>query len=91
MLLEAFAAGVPVITTRWRSIPEIVEDEVNGLLVSVKSPDVLRDAILRLASDGELYRAVRLNAFRFVRSFSEERVIRDILIERVERMMKRSQ
>ena len=91
VILEAFAAGVPVITTRWRSIPEIVEDEVNGLLVSVKSPDVLRDAILRLASDGELYRAVRTNAFRFVRSFSEERVIRDILIERVERMMKRSQ
>ena len=88
VILEAFSAGVPVITTRWRSIPEIVEDEVNGLLVPVKSPGALRDTIRRLASDGGLYRAVRANAFRFVRSFSEERVIRDVLIKRVERMMK---
>ncbi len=87
VILEAFAAGVPVITTEWRSIPEIVEDEVNGLLVPVRSPDALLKAILRLATDGELYRAVRANAFRFVHSFSEERIIRDILIERVERML----
>jgi glycosyltransferase involved in cell wall biosynthesis len=87
VILESFAAGVPVITTRWRSIPELVEDEVNGLLVPPRDPEALREAILRLVSDGPLYRAVRANAFRFVRSFSEERIIRDIVIERVERML----
>jgi glycosyltransferase involved in cell wall biosynthesis len=88
VLLEAFAAGVPVVATDWRSIPEIVEDGVNGLLVPVRSPDALKDAVIRLASDAGLYRSVRMNAFRFVRSFSEERVIRDILIMRVERLLR---
>ena len=88
VLLEAFAAGVPVITTDWRSIPEIIEDGVNGLLVPARSPDALKEAVMRLASDAGLYRSVRNNAFRFVRSFSEERVIRDILIMRVERMIR---
>ncbi len=32
VILEAFAAGLPVIATRWQAIPEIVTDE-NGILV----------------------------------------------------------
>ncbi len=50
-LLQAAAAGVPMIGTRAGGIPEIVRHEVNGLLVEPENSDQLRDAMLRLLSD----------------------------------------
>ena len=44
VILEAFAAGLPVITTRWQSIPEIVTAE-NGILVEPRSAVELSEAM----------------------------------------------
>jgi glycosyltransferase involved in cell wall biosynthesis len=33
VLVEAMMAGLPIITTQFRSIPELVQDGVNGLLM----------------------------------------------------------
>ena len=87
VILEAFAAGVPVVTTRWRSIPEIVENGVTGLLVPVESPGELCAAVERLAADHALYTRVRKGAHHFVRSFSEERIVGGMLVPRVERLI----
>ena len=51
VLLEAMQAGVPVVTTRRASIPEIVREGVEGLLVNEQDPDDLAEKILRLADD----------------------------------------
>ena len=45
VLIEAMMAGIPVITTVFRSIPELVEDRVNGLLVAPQDPKSLTEAI----------------------------------------------
>ena len=44
VILEAFAAGLPVIATRWQSIPEIVNDE-NGALVEPRSAAELSETM----------------------------------------------
>jgi glycosyltransferase involved in cell wall biosynthesis len=49
-VIEAFNAGLPVVATTWRSIPEIV-DESCGILVEPKNPDALANAIGLLARD----------------------------------------
>src|SRR5262249_25240774 len=41
VLLEAMALGLPVVTTPVSGIPELVRDEVNGLLVPPESPRAL--------------------------------------------------
>jgi glycosyltransferase involved in cell wall biosynthesis len=56
-ILEAQAAGVPVVATRTGGIPEIVADGVNGLLVPPRSPELLADAIIRMLSDDGLRRS----------------------------------
>lgn len=53
-LMEAMAAGVPVIATRLSGIPELVEDGANGLLVEERDAAALADAMARLASDASL-------------------------------------
>ena len=53
-MLEAMAAGLPVVATTHGGIPEAVTDGVDGLLVPEKSPDQLADAILTLLDDNEL-------------------------------------
>jgi glycosyltransferase involved in cell wall biosynthesis len=53
---EAYAAGIPVIATRWKALPEIVEDGVTGLLVEPQDSRALLDAMLRLYDDAALYR-----------------------------------
>jgi glycosyltransferase involved in cell wall biosynthesis len=51
VIVEAMAAGLPVVTTPVSGIPEIVEDGVNGLLVEPDDAERLADALLRLYAD----------------------------------------
>ena len=53
-LMEAMATGVPVISTRTGAIPELVENEHNGLLVPPENAEALASAIVRLSSDTAL-------------------------------------
>jgi glycosyltransferase involved in cell wall biosynthesis len=53
VLVEAMAAGLPVVSTTVSGIPEVVRDGDNGLLVQPDDPDALADAILRIAKDPE--------------------------------------
>ncbi|SAL63627.1 glycosyl transferase family 1 [Caballeronia terrestris] len=52
--IEAMAAGLPVIGTSVDGVPELIEEDVNGLLVPAKDPGALRAAILKLVDDPEL-------------------------------------
>ena len=54
VLVEAMAAGAPVVATAVSGIPELVEHEVNGLLIPPDDPEALADALLRLHDDPEL-------------------------------------
>jgi glycosyltransferase involved in cell wall biosynthesis len=48
VLVEAMACGLPVVTTGVSGIPELVEHERNGLLVSPDDAVAVADALLRL-------------------------------------------
>lgn len=55
-LMEAMAAGAPVIASRLSGIPELVDHERTGLLVEPGDADELAAAIRRLAADPALAR-----------------------------------
>ncbi|HEX5398476.1 MAG TPA: glycosyltransferase family 4 protein, partial [Verrucomicrobiae bacterium] len=46
-LIEALAFGVPIVTTRWRSVPEMLPPGYSGV-VDPKSPAQIADALQRL-------------------------------------------
>src|SRR5205085_2693433 len=51
VLVEAMAAGLPVIASRVGGIPALVADGVNGLLVPPGDPAALAEALARVLSD----------------------------------------
>lgn len=57
-LIEAFAAGMPVVTTGSGGIPYIVESGRNGVLVPVDDPAALAAAVERVLSDTAFTRSL---------------------------------
>ena len=55
-VLEAMAMGVPVVEPRRGAFPEVIRRTGGGLLTTPDDPASLADALLNLASDGELAR-----------------------------------
>ncbi|GAA2168130.1 glycosyltransferase involved in cell wall biosynthesis [Humibacillus xanthopallidus] len=53
-IMEAMAAGLPVVATSVGGVPEVVVEEETGLLVRPGDSDALADAVLALAQDAPL-------------------------------------
>jgi glycosyltransferase involved in cell wall biosynthesis len=51
VVLEAFQAGVPVVAAAVGGVPELIRNEVNGVLVEAGNPEALCDAVLSLLRD----------------------------------------
>src|SRR5581483_3032116 len=47
-LIEAMAFGLPIVTTRWRSLPEMFPPDYPGL-VDLRSPAQIAEALTRVA------------------------------------------
>jgi glycosyltransferase involved in cell wall biosynthesis len=52
-ILEAYAAGVPVIASRYGGLPEVVEDDESGLLLPPNEPEAWAAAVNQLLADDE--------------------------------------
>ncbi|KPK62668.1 hypothetical protein AMJ83_10120 [candidate division WOR_3 bacterium SM23_42] len=71
VILEAYAACIPVIASNWRSIPEIV-DESSGILIEPKNTQMLLAAMKRLTSDQKFYRLLKRGVLEKRKLFSVE-------------------
>src|SRR6185437_10981607 len=62
-LIEAMAFGLPVLTTRWRSLPEALPPGYTGL-VDIRSPEQIAKGLIELIThDGETLRSFFLKNF----------------------------
>jgi glycosyltransferase involved in cell wall biosynthesis len=77
-VIEAMAAGLPVVATRVGGIPEVVEHERNGLLVAPGDDRALASGILRLIERPELAAQVAQAARQTVEGrFSFDRMVHE--------------
>jgi glycosyltransferase involved in cell wall biosynthesis len=82
VVLEAMAAGLPVVATAISGTPELVRDGVDGLLVPDRNVDVLVKAVIDMASSPEL----RSSAGAAARHRALEQFTIDGMIDAYERL-----
>ena len=74
-VVEALAAGAPVLATAVGGVPEVVRDGVNGLLVPPGDEDALAGAIRRFFDDEELRARLAAGAAPSVEEYRPERLL----------------
>ncbi len=75
-VLDAQAAGCPVVATQAGGIPELVEHDKTGLLVPVQNVEALAHALLELIDQPEKRQRLSENALTFVRQFDKSQTIK---------------
>jgi glycosyltransferase involved in cell wall biosynthesis len=78
VLLEAMATGMPVITTETCGMPDIVENECNGLLIPPANAHAIEESILRLAHSVDLRRKLGEAARQTMKRHTWERAARQL-------------
>lgn len=78
-LLEAMAAGAPIVTTDVGGNPELISDGQSGLLIKYNNRDALAKAVIKILSDKVLADHLSKNARLKVGEFSRERMIKGII------------
>ena len=69
--LEALANGLPVINTNLKSgVPFVSLDDYSGITVESNNRDALRNAIVKVISNKDLYELYSINALERVKMFS---------------------
>jgi glycosyltransferase involved in cell wall biosynthesis len=74
-IMEAMAAGLPVVATTVGAIPEMIEDGKTGLLLEPRQPDQLAGAIARLLEDPGFRRRIGERAAEAARRSWDKSVV----------------
>ena len=72
VILEAMAAGLPVVATRVGGVPEVVVDGKNGLLIQPDRPNELKIRIDELMNDSALRERLALAGRETIKNYSWE-------------------
>ena len=82
VLLEAMAAGLPVVTSRVSGIPSLITHDANGLLVESPSAIAVADAVIRIVRDASLRRRLIAGGYDTARGHTLQaqaaRMMRDV-------------
>lgn len=80
-IIEAMAAGLPIVATKVGGIPEIIKDQENGLLCEPRNPNSIAEKILLLSNDYQLRYKLKKNAILTAADHFSENSEADCFIE----------
>jgi N-acetyl-alpha-D-glucosaminyl L-malate synthase BshA len=73
--LEAMACGAPVVATRAGGLPEVIDDELNGILEPVGSVEAMGRRAVELLRQPERHATMRAAAVAKAEQFSADRIV----------------
>lgn len=74
-MIDCFNTGIPVIATDWLYNKDVIEHEKNGLLVPIKNPEAICDAIERLYNDRSFALEIAKNNLEEVEKYHPDKVM----------------
>lgn len=78
-VMEAMTTGLPVIVTNCRGNNDLVEDGINGFIVTVDNQEEMADAMLRIYNSPELARKMGEAGLEKIKQFSIDTVKSEML------------
>lgn len=78
-ILDAFAAGVPLIATDWRYNAEIIQNKINGLIYNYKKPEMLEEILLEVYDNPNEIIGMKKNCLKRAGDYSAETVVRKLV------------
>lgn len=91
VVLEAMAAGLPIAANAVGGVPEILEENVTGLMVPPRNPEAMAKTLLRILSDAELRRRLGSAARARAESSHAPEAYRRTLVEFYQRTLEGGQ
>lgn len=79
IIVEAYQMGLFCITTKWRNVPEIVEQGKTGFLVPIQNAEAIVEAIEQLRE--EEYHSMRKEIQEYSKKFETQRVHKKLVEE----------
>ena len=79
-IIDAYAAGVPVISSEWESFADVVDDKVTGIGYEFSNNRELINTLEQIAADPSLILSMKKNCLIKAKDFSAEHAIGKILM-----------
>lgn len=77
-IIDSFHSGLPIIATDWNYNKEVIKDGENGILVPIKDPDALCEALLKLYYDRNYAYTLAVNNLKMAEEYQPEKVLADL-------------
>ena len=77
IIIEALSVGLPVISTKWNAIEELITNEVNGKIIPIQSNQALTKAIKSFSNEN--YQTYSKNALDSFANFNSDLVFKRIV------------
>ncbi len=90
VVMQAGAMKLPSIVSDINGCNEIIENNINGLVIKVKSVDAIYDAMINLTSDKLLFNKLRLNSRDRIRINYERISYWNLLLNEYENLIKKN-
>lgn len=74
-IIDAYAAGVPVISSKWESFSDVVEDGRTGIGYDFSKPEMLRQILMELAASPERMSAMKECCLEKAQAFLPENTL----------------
>ena len=74
-VIDAYNSALPIIATDWLYNADVVLDNKTGLLVPIKNPEALCDAIVKLYNNRELRQELAINSLREAPKYAPDSVL----------------
>jgi len=88
-IIEAYSLGMPIISTKWKAIPEIVQDTKTGFLIAPNSTSALVDAIETFTTEN--YPELSAQAYNYFLEKFDVDAVTGRAIEQIESLFSKNQ
>lgn len=78
-IIDAYAAGLPVISSKWESYDDVIEDNITGVGYEFGSDDALVEILEKIQNNPQIVIAMKADCLRKAEEFSPRKIVGEFI------------